>query len=141
MEVYKQFFSRRLRHARKKTPLTQADLGEKVGVEPSTVSRWESGKDMPEDSRLPDIAKHLGVTIEELTGTAPPVASTVGEMTPFELEKMLQDYTGARLKKEEKELLRLFRQADVDARSGILEFARSTITANNGQQRARPSRG
>jgi transcriptional regulator with XRE-family HTH domain len=63
MDIYRNLFGKRLRQARKATTLTQSDLAEKLGVEPSTVSRWETGKDFPGDHRLPAICKSLGVEL------------------------------------------------------------------------------
>ncbi len=66
MEIYKKLFGERLRSARKKiTPkMTQARLAEIVGVEPPSVSRWETGVDFPEDGRLSVICAALGVSAE-----------------------------------------------------------------------------
>lgn len=62
MDIYRQQFGKRLREARKKIPgLTQERLAEKIGVEGPSVSRWETGDDFPENSRLPNICAALGV--------------------------------------------------------------------------------
>lgn len=41
---------------------TQSALAEKLGVEPATVSRWESGSFVPSDDHLEALCKELGVT-------------------------------------------------------------------------------
>lgn len=51
---------------RKEKDLKQAELAEKLGVTSKTVSRWETGKYMPDLSLFTDIAQILGVTINEL---------------------------------------------------------------------------
>ncbi len=51
---------------RKEKKMTQAELGEKVGVTNKTVSRWENGNYMPDISLLPALANELGVSINEL---------------------------------------------------------------------------
>ena len=48
--------------------LTQEDLAERLGVSRSTVAAWETGRIYPQASRLMDLAKALGVTVEQLFG-------------------------------------------------------------------------
>lgn len=51
---------------RKKKNLTQEMLGEKLGVTNKTVSRWETGKYMPDLDTLPGLCNQLDITINEL---------------------------------------------------------------------------
>ena len=51
---------------RQETGLTQAALGERLGVTNKTVSRWENGNYMPDVSLLPQLSKELGVGVNEL---------------------------------------------------------------------------
>lgn len=51
---------------RKSKGLTQEQLGEKLGVTNKTVSRWETGKYMPDLSLLKPLSDELGVSINEL---------------------------------------------------------------------------
>ena len=51
---------------RKEKNLKQSELAEKLGVTSKTVSRWETGKYMPDLSLFTDISNILGVTINEL---------------------------------------------------------------------------
>ena len=37
---------------RKRKNMTQQQLGEKIGVSPKTISKWETGKGMPDLSSL-----------------------------------------------------------------------------------------
>ena len=46
--------------------MKQSELAEKIGVTSKTVSRWETGKYMPDLSLFTEISKILGVTINEL---------------------------------------------------------------------------
>ena len=48
--------------------LTQEELGKQLGVSNQAVSKWESDVSMPDIMLLPDIAKALHVTLEELYG-------------------------------------------------------------------------
>lgn len=51
---------------RKEKGLTQAQLAEKLGVNNRTVSRWETGKNMPDYSILEPLTDELGITVNEL---------------------------------------------------------------------------
>ena len=54
---------RQLREGRK---LTQAELGERIGVSSKTVSKWETGKGLPDISLLQPLAQALGISVIEL---------------------------------------------------------------------------
>lgn len=51
---------------RKDKDLTQSALAELLNISNRTVSKWETGEGLPDISLLPDIAKVLGVTTDEL---------------------------------------------------------------------------
>lgn len=51
---------------RKNKGLTQEQLAEKLGVTNKTVSRWETGKYMPDLSLLKPLSEELGITLNEL---------------------------------------------------------------------------
>ena len=51
---------------RKENNLTQASLAEKLNISNRTVSKWENGDGFPDITILPEIAKTLGVTVDEL---------------------------------------------------------------------------
>lgn len=46
--------------------MTQKDLAEKIGCTDKAISRWETGKGMPDSSFLVPLADMLGVTVNEL---------------------------------------------------------------------------
>ena len=54
---------KRLREAR---GLTQAELAERIGVSSKTVSKWETGKGLPDISLLQPLAGALGISLIEL---------------------------------------------------------------------------
>lgn len=56
----------RLRFFREKNNLTQKELSLKIGVEQNTVSQWESGERLPRADKLPQLAKILGCTVDDL---------------------------------------------------------------------------
>ena len=53
-------------YLRKEKGLTQAELGDLLGVSNQAVSKWESEMTMPDIMLLPEIAKVLGVTLEDI---------------------------------------------------------------------------
>ena len=53
---------------RKEKGLTQAELGDMLGVSNQAVSKWELGMTMPDVTLLPQISKVLGVTLTDLYG-------------------------------------------------------------------------
>lgn len=101
----------RLVRARKAARLTQEDLAYRVGVDRSTVGRWESGETEPQPWHRRKLAKQLGVTSEQLdemlVGSPPEPpddaetealelvrrasASDVGETTLTQLEQLVDD--------------------------------------------------
>lgn len=51
---------------RKEKNLTQAGLAEKLGVSNKTVSKWETGKCMPDYNVIQKLCDELGISISEL---------------------------------------------------------------------------
>lgn len=47
---------------------TQEALAEALGVDRTTIGRWERGAQQPQPWQRPDLALKLGVTLEELDG-------------------------------------------------------------------------
>ena len=55
-----------IKQLREKRNLTQADLAEKLQVSSKTVSKWETGKGLPDISLLQPLAQALGISLIEL---------------------------------------------------------------------------
>ena len=55
-----------IRQLREGRNLTQAALGEKIGVSSKTVSKWETGKGLPDISLLQPLTQALGISVLEL---------------------------------------------------------------------------
>ena len=51
---------------RKQKNLTQEQLAEKLGVSNKTISKWETGKCMPDYSIVKSLCEELEVTVAEL---------------------------------------------------------------------------
>ena len=53
-----------LKDLRKEKGITQEQLAEKLGVSGRTISRWETGKNMPDISLLVEIAELMSVYLK-----------------------------------------------------------------------------
>jgi len=51
---------------RKKKDLTQAQLAEKLNITDRAISKWETGKAMPDSALMLDLCDILGITVNEL---------------------------------------------------------------------------
>lgn len=51
--------------------LTQAELAHRLGVTPKAVSKWETGRGLPDISLLQPLARELGVSVIELMRGSP----------------------------------------------------------------------
>ena len=45
---------------------SQLDLATKLGVDPSTIAKWETGKASPRTDKLPELAKVLKCEVSDL---------------------------------------------------------------------------
>ncbi len=59
-------FGKFIKQIRKDHNLTQKQLAEKYNVTYQAVSKWETGKNMPDISLIKQIAKDFDVSIDEL---------------------------------------------------------------------------
>ncbi len=51
---------------RKEQSMTQKDLAQKLGVSDKTISKWETGRGLPEISIMQSLCETLGISINEL---------------------------------------------------------------------------
>lgn len=64
--VMENTLGKRISDLRKQKGLKQDELAEKLGISPQAVSKWENDLTCPDISLLPELAKILGVSIDEL---------------------------------------------------------------------------
>ncbi len=57
-----------IRKLRKAKGLTQTELAEKLGTTQYVITNYERGANNPTAAKIPEIAKALGVTLEEVYG-------------------------------------------------------------------------
>ena len=62
----------RIAHHRKALGFSQETLGERLGVSRQAVSKWETGAAAPDMKNLIGLAQEFGISVSELTETAPP---------------------------------------------------------------------
>ena len=55
-----------IKQLRLKKDLTQRQIAEQLGISFQAVSKWENNINAPDINLLPDIARLLGVSIDEL---------------------------------------------------------------------------
>ena len=51
---------------RKEKKMTQAQLAEKLNITDRAVSKWETGRGMPDSSIMLELCNELGITVNEL---------------------------------------------------------------------------
>ena len=56
----------RIREIRESQNMPQVKLADNMGVTQSVISNWETGVALPRTRQLPDLARVLGCTIDEL---------------------------------------------------------------------------
>lgn len=71
---------------RREKNLTQEQLGEKLGVSHKSISKWETGKCMPDYSMIEPLCQELNISISELLDGA---ESEKGSIRLYDDEQML----------------------------------------------------
>ena len=56
----------KIKHYREEREMTQEDLASFLSVDRSTITKWETGEAMPRADKLPELARVLGCSIDEL---------------------------------------------------------------------------
>ena len=64
-------------HKRREKNLTQEQLAEKIGVSNKTISKWETGKNMPDYSMIEPLCEALSVTLSELMSAKDTVENNI----------------------------------------------------------------
>jgi Zn-dependent peptidase ImmA (M78 family)/DNA-binding XRE family transcriptional regulator len=66
-------FSQTLINTRERLNFNQKSVGEKMGLSPSLISKWEKGDRVPDVNQLMELSRLYGVTIDFLMGQEKPV--------------------------------------------------------------------
>ena len=88
---------------RKNKGLTQEQLAEKLGVTNKTVSRWETGKYMPDLSLLKPLSEELGITLNELLSGEKIEEQKIVENTEKNIINTI-DYSNKKVENEHKKI-------------------------------------
>lgn len=97
---------------RKEKGMTQEQLAVKLGVTQKSVSRWETGKNMPDLSLLQLLSAELGISVSEILDGEK--ISTVENKNVDEAINQIIDYS-IKLKRH-----RIFSSRDVDFITGVI---------------------
>ena len=82
---------------RKEKKMTQAELGERVGVTGKAVSRWERGLSIPDVAIINKVSEMLGITTTELLN-----GEKLGNINQKNIDEITEnsiDFYKAKLKK------------------------------------------
>ena len=90
-----------LAELRKEHNLTQAELGEKLGVTNKTISRWETGNYMPPVEMLEEFSNMYGMTINELLSGKKLSTEEYKEMAETNIKETLKASTFELKEKQE----------------------------------------
>ena len=81
---------KRIAALRREKGLKQEELAEMLNVSPQAVSKWENDQSCPDISLLPDLARILGTTVDQLLSGEEPNIPAV-RMLPEEKRKDIKD--------------------------------------------------
>ena len=90
-----------LAELRKEQKLTQAELGEKLGVTNKTVSRWETGTYVPPVEILEELSRLYGLTINEILSGRKLTTEEYKEMAESNIRETLKASTFELKEKQE----------------------------------------
>ena len=76
---------------RKEKGMTQTELANVIGVSEKTVSKWETGRGMPEISTLPKLCETLGISVNELLSGEKVAADSYPEKAEENIVTLLKD--------------------------------------------------
>lgn len=111
-----------LAELRKEQKLTQAELGEKLGVTNKTVSRWETGTYMPPVEILEELSRLYGLTINEILSGRKLTTEEYKEMAESNIRETLKAST-FELKEKQTSVYKGYKQDKIEMRGDRAEMS------------------
>ena len=111
--------------------ITQNDLAVLLSVSPQAVSRWENGQAYPDIESLPEIAKYLEVSVDNLMG--------IGARSNKRLEKELHERLRAKtdddseMAENELRILEIYEELAADKKVYLMGYFRRLMQNKNGK--------
>ena len=97
-----------IKELRKKSNITQKELGEKLNVPDKAVSKWERGLSFPDITIINDLAKVFNITATEILNSKLDNNDKPKEENKEEIKKRVNEAINKYKKIEEKSLFLLF---------------------------------
>lgn len=91
-----QKFGKFIKELRKKSNMTQKELGEKLNVTDKAVSKWERGLSFPDITIINSLAETFGITSSEILN------AELGKKEEIDIEKAVQEAVENIMKEKEK---------------------------------------
>ena len=82
---------------REKHNMTQAELAERIGVSSKTVSKWETGKGLPDISLLQPLAQALSISVIELMNGQHIMNKNISGNIPSLIMSIISGFLGSRV--------------------------------------------
>ena len=85
-------FPARIAQLRREKCMSQAELGDLLGVSRAAVSEWEKGKSIPRLDKLAEMARFFHISLAELSGTPREEMSVDAELRrlPEDMQQILR---------------------------------------------------
>lgn len=91
------FFSKNLKYIREKKGLSQTKLAEKIGVNQTTIARWEDDNRVPTIDNAVDVSNALNIPLPDLLGKDLRLNSDVSKNKYDNKLKELETPTGVKI--------------------------------------------
>lgn len=111
-----------LAELRKEQKLTQAELGEKLGVTNKTVSRWETGTYVPPVEILEELSRLYGLTINEILSGRKLTTEEYKEMAESNIRETLKAST-FELKEKQTSVYKGYKRDKIEMRGDRAEMS------------------
>lgn len=122
-------FGEKLRNLRKDHRLSQQALGDKLGLEGATISRWETAFNLPKPKEIERLAEVFGVPVSVLFESSPDLnPSSSGYVSKAELKNIIDDRLGTPRKPTPEEALAVIAEALTERRTlleSVAEFSKN----------------